>query len=1243
MTVFDLLDAPLEGSNLIEAGAGTGKTHNIVGLFVRLVVEKELCARDILVVTYTIAATEELRDRIRRRLVETEKTLLQGRGDDPFSGGLIQKIRRARREDRARRLLKAAIRDFDEAAIFTIHSFCRRMLQEHAFESGALFDTELIPDEDTIKSEFAQDFWRRHFYEAPREFVAYSLERRLGPDYYLDLLQKARSGPTVTLVPEAAPQDPDRMHNEIRLYRSLFRDLTSLWNAEKEAVGERLRRPGLNRRIYGKNVPPLLEALEEFFTRATVPFPLMKGFEKITANKIGASLNKGYEAPEHPFFQLAGRFYDQAEALGRLFEDHLLFLRAEIIRQAETELSLRKQRRNVLTYDDLLNRLYRALQTDQGRDLSRKIRNRFKAVLIDEFQDTDPVQYTIFKSLFLSKENGRQGPFFVIGDPKQAIYAFRGADIFAYIEACRAMDRIYTLQNNWRSEPGLLEAVNTLFGRAEKPFLYDEIRYQPLCAADKPNREFLVIDGRNEAPFHWWLIPEENAEQRDEGTAPSGNADPGGLSKTALYPRVSAAVASETARLIRLGSEGRARIGERPLQAEDIAILVRTNREADIMRDALVRWNIPHVVSSRESVFDSPEAEDVRRILLAVSEPKNPGLVRAALLTDIMGRNGDDLPELSQNEAGWEDILINFHTCHTLWLSRGFIRMFRSFLESGHIPSRILTLTGGERRLTNLLHIGELLHQAETAGHLAMHDLIQWLTDRIGSEETHPEEYELRLERGEKAVRVVTIHKSKGLEYPIVICPFFWGNTERGKKRDHVLYHAPEQFYAPVLDLGSPDFEDHCRLYEEESLAEDIRLLYVALTRARHRTCCVWGRIRNAPYSGPAYLFHQGPEQVETGLVQSARERYRSLSRDEFLQDLESFARASGNTIQISPLPVADEKPYQPAASSETLNCRHFSGKIDSSWKIASYTSLTADRFGQEGPADDDLAMRREMEPAPEEEPGTRIAAGPDSPDMFEFPAGTKAGIFLHDILEKIDYRGNDPAEARNLVADKLSQYGYEARWLPAVLDMVKKVTATPLPMPGGAERFLTLSAIANQNRLNEVAFYFPLRRISPEDLDRIFRKGAAMPDSRLSQAPGLRCTERLRFSPLEGYLKGFIDLIFRFEDRFYLADWKSNHLGRRIQNYGQDELLKVMDEGEYFIQYHLYALALHQYLALRVPGYRYEDHFGGVYYLFIRGMDPAHGVSTGIFHDRPPLALLETMRRKLIRPAGAQADPPEV
>ena len=1235
MKVLDLLNAPLEGSNLIEASAGTGKTHNIVGLFVRLILEKELAVRNILVVTYTIAATDELRDRIRRRLIETERHLFEGQSDDAFINSLVGKINLTGRAEIARRLLRSAIRDFDEAAVYTIHGFCHRMLQEHAFESGSLFETELIRDEDVFKREFAQDFWRRHFYEAPAEFVAYSLEKGLNPDYYLDILKQAYPNPTVTIIPEPPRPDVASLEAEICRFHNLRHQAQNLWENEKDSLAACLRRPGLNGRVYGRKADALLEIVAAFFESRIRPFPLPPGFEKMTTGKIRESVNKGYQAPAHPFFEIADQLVAQADLLTRRFEDYLLFLRREIVLQSRIELPRRKKNRNLFAYDDLLNDLYGVLRTETGRELAGKIRNRFEAVLIDEFQDTDPVQYAIFNTLFLTKNPTDQRPFFVIGDPKQAIYAFRGADIFAYLEARRSMNRIYTLVENWRSESGLLTAVNTLFGMPQNPFLHEDIRYHPVTAAKRAEKTLLCIDRHVEPPFQWWILPEETIEDGSREKSVEA-AQPKGLAKTGLYPSVAAAVASEVARLIRLGSEGRAVIGNKPLLPADMAVLVRTNREANIIRDALAALNIPYVISSRESVFHAQEADEVRQILSAVVEPENPSLIRAALVTPIMGMSGNDIHDLSLDETAWEEVLLRFHRYHDLWNHHGFIRMFRAFLESEHLPSRILGKVNGERRLTNLLHIGELLHRAATANHLAMHNLIKWLSDQIDSAATQPEEYELRLDRDEKAVQVVTIHKSKGLEYPIVFCPFFWGSSGTRKGKDYILYHDPKQSFAPVLDFGSETFADHRLRFEEECLAEDLRLLYVALTRARHRTYFVWGRMQHVRHSAPAYLFHQSHDLPITGLADVVRERPRHLSPEDFMRDMELIAAMSGKTIQLQTLPTGRENAYRPVLTTETLACRQFSGRIDTTWKVASYTQLVSATAGDRDQYDEDLFAQWAMKPAPEDEPFERLPSATTRLDMYGFPGGAQAGVMLHEILEKISYRGDDMPIEQNRVELTLSRYGYDARWTPVLMDMVNKVTHTSFPFFSGETCNLTLSQIDPKDRRNEVEFYFPLKTLSRHDLVRIFRNGAALTASALSQVPPLRCLERLQFSPVEGYLKGFIDLLFQFEGRYYLLDWKSNHLGSGLEDYRRQELLKVMDEGYYFIQYHLYALVLHQWLALRIPDYRYEDHFGGVYYCFVRGMDPSAGPEYGIFYDRPPLELLDMLKDSLIRTAGS-------
>ena len=1238
MKVFDLLNTPLEGSNLIEASAGTGKTYNIVGLFVRLILEKELTVRDILVVTYTIAATDELRDRIRRLLVLTERDLLARESQDTFVAGLIHKILLSGREDTARRLLRAAIRDFDEAAIHTIHGFCHRMLREYAFESGSLFEMDLLPDEDAVKREFARDFWRRHFYTAAPEFVAYCLEKKMSPDHYLALLKEVGLHATATIIPEFPQPDTALLESEIGRFHSLLRQTRQLWEKEKATIAKLLGPPGLKATVFGKKTDKILGSLDAFFRQKKQGFILPPDLEKVSTKKIEANTRKGYPPPEHPFFDLVEQLLDHVASLSQLFDVHLHCLSRKIVRQGQMELSLRKKSVNVLTYDDLLNDLHGALHSEKGLRLAGKIRTRFQAVLIDEFQDTDPVQYAIFKALFLENELEERRPVFVIGDPKQAIYAFRGADIFAYIEAARSMDHVYTLKENWRSEPDLLSALNVLFGTPRNPFLNKEIRYFPVSAAGRPDRATLTIDGHRETPFHWWIIPEESEANPNE-VLPKDRQGQKGLAKTKQYPRVAAAVASEIARLLRLGREGRALIGEKPVEAADIAILVRTNGEVTIMRNALIDLNIPHVISSPNSVFHTSEAEDVRRILCALAEPANPFLLRAALVTDIIGMTGNDIHNLSLDEFAWEEILRRFHRFHALWDILGFIRMFRSFLDNEHLPSKILKKVDGERRLTNLLHIGELLHQAERSEHLTMHGLIKWLDDQIQTTDTQPEEYELRLDRDAKAVQVVTIHKSKGLEYPIVFCPFSWGSGGGRKKEDYLLYHDPDRSFAPILDFGSEKFTEHRRLHEEECLAEDIRLLYVALSRARHRVYFIWGRMSYLQRSAPVYLFHQPPDLEEGDLVRAVQERFRNLSHGDFRRDIQSIVALAPDAIESQALPEIREKPRYPEAVRDPFFCRRFMGKIDTTWRVASYTLLTSTREDRLSRIDDDFISQWEMKPEPEEESPVKSPSDSAQLDFYGFPGGTRSGILLHEILEKIDYRGNNSALTQEIIEKTLGRYGYDLKWLTVLQDMSEKVTTAPFPLFNGGHDHLTLSRIRPEDRRNEVEFYFPLKPISSNGLADLFHKGAAMPESALSEGPRLRCLERLQFSPLEGYLKGFIDLIFRYNGRFYLLDWKSNYLGNRPQNYSRDRLWKVMDEGFYFIQYHLYALVLHRYLALRIPKYDYDEHFGGIYYCFLRGMAPENEGKSGIFCDRPPLEMLDAMGKALIRTPSPASD----
>ncbi|MDR2861579.1 MAG: exodeoxyribonuclease V subunit beta, partial [Syntrophobacterales bacterium] len=1034
MNAFDLLHSPLDGSNLIEASAGTGKTHTIVGIFLRLIVEYNLAPQDILVVTYTVAATEELRERIRHTLKNANEAFFRGESADPFLHGLLQKARQEKQYEEKQRLLKTALKNIEEASILTIHSFCLRMLQEYALESGTSFAAELLPGEEAIRRSFAQDFWRRHFYHGAPCLVSYALEENISPFTYEGLLQKIPFTATLTLIPAVSPPDEKETEEEAGRLASLFASLRQSWFQERDCLEELLCHADLNRRIYGTKITSVFRQLDIFFAGEALSFPPIPELAKMSSSVLEKNTHKGHATPDHTFFHDVDNFLTAAGKLQRLLDLHLLFLKREMITTAKGELSAQKEQKNLLSYDDLLQRLQRAL-TENG-NLAGKIRNRFKAVLIDEFQDTDTVQYAIFHHLFLRGDKSRR-PFFAIGDPKQAIYAFRGADIFAYLQARRSMRHIYTLTENWRSEPELINAINVLFGLARKPFIYDGIDYHSISAARKPEREYLTIDGAKEAPFQFWVSPEDDDEHGSENADYPNDAAKNHRQNISLETRIARAVAAEISRLIRLGRENRAMAGTRPLQPQDIAVLVRTNRETGIISNALSQVNIPHAVSSQENVFHSSAAEDLQHILLVLANPHNQPMLRRALATTLMARNGSDIASLSADDE--EAIRQRFYGYHTLWLNDGFIRMFRSFLAEEKVYSGILALRQGERHLTNILHLGELLHQAAAGGHLSMHELMDWLNERIKSGETLPEEYELRLERDEKAVRVVTIHKSKGLEYPVVFCPFSWKAGRQEKNPPYVLYHDPEQEFRLVLDLGSERFDEHCRFFRQESLAEEVRLLYVALTRAKHRIYYVGCRNKNSHFSAAAYLWQQTPEMDETNLIDEAQNRHKLFMDEDFLRDLEKIRDISPQAIAIADLPETEPAYLPHPRCGSILSCRPFKRLIRTNWRVTSYSALTTHNRPTSGEIPwDDMPELAEEERTEKNLPAKKT----DFASPFSFPGGTRAGLFLHDIFRFIDYQHHEEEKSQLVMEKTLRQYNYDDNWLPMIKNMAKDVTS---------------------------------------------------------------------------------------------------------------------------------------------------------------------------------------------------------
>jgi len=1204
---FHILNTPLSRTNLIEASAGTGKTYTIEGLFVRLILEQRLLVDQILVVTFTKAATEELRDRIRRKLSSTKEAFAAGSSQDPLIEALLNNYDDHHAQQAA---VHDALINFDKAAIFTIHGFCQRLLYENAFETGNLFDTELITDQKDLVQELADDYWRINFYQAPLEFITYIADKLNGPSGLSRLLHYLRSS-EIKIIPNI--EQPAL--RKLKPYRKALMRLQRNWRNSRDMVMQVLKDEALDGRLYGSLKSPrngsqltprdlkilaLTHAMDHLTDNPGCGFPLFKGFEKFTAAYLAKAVKKDQMPPQHDFFNHCQQLHEIAGVLEQEMEHNLLFLKTQLFDFARSELFKRKARKNAYYFDDLLLIAKTALQSDRGKHLAEAIRNKYKAALVDEFQDTDDTQYEIFSRLFSTKDN----LLFFIGDPKQAIYGFRGADIFSYLKAAENVASRYTLTTNWRSSPDLIAATNTIFTNVKLPFAFKEIPFERV----KPGITSTAKEETTEAAITLWYLNSGKREGKQKA-----------MNKTEAVQMIAAAAAEEICRLISPDEDN--------IPRQDIAVLVRTNRQARIIRDCLLAKNIPAVLFTTENIFDSREALELQKALISISEPGNLAYLKAALVMDLLGTDGHGIANADQTYAGWDMRLSNMREYHHIWNAYGFIRMFRLFIDREAIKKRLLSYPDGDRRLTNLLHLAEIIHRVSLEKNLGINGVLKWLAEQRDPSSPRLEEHQLRLESDAHAVKIVTIHKSKGLEYPIVFCPFSWESALPRSKE--ILFHDLDNDRRLTLDLGSEAHRNHMICAKNERLAENLRLLYVAITRAKKRCYLAWGRINTAETSAMAYLFHPSGQSQAYGskddIVGTLKESFSSKTESEILSDLKKLEARSRGCIQVVPLPrPSDLRHRSSAEGSSKLSSRKFAGKIDHNWKISSYSSLLSARPMDIDFPDYDSVSQITGPFSKSLSDFSHPIARHNFDDINAFPKGARAGIFFHDIYEHIDFKNAVEDHIRQVVIQKLREYGFDHRWRQTVCSTIRKTITTPLL---SHQEGFALSAISSADRINEMEFHFPLKKVSPEVLQNIFQGNDALgvPDSYADQL------EKLVFSPATGFMKGYMDMVFQHKGKFYLVDWKSNHLGSRSEHYTREALQNTMVENFYILQYHLYTLALYQYLRLRNPHFNYESGFGGIFYIFIRGVESIRKTTRGIYADRPSSDLVNALGAALI------------
>jgi exodeoxyribonuclease V beta subunit len=1180
---LDVFRCPLAGVNLIEASAGTGKTWNICGLYLRLLLEQERAVQDILVVTFTNAATAELRERIRGRIAETLGFLngAGGAAGDPFVPALVSTLEGKLDRETMRQRLDRALLAFDEASVFTIHGFCQRALAGTPFAAGLPFVLELVQDEAMLAQEAANDFWRRRVAagDLSRLMIAHLLESGDDPEKYASLLRRALAKPlSARFWPDPA-EAPDERDEEALL--AAFGEARRLWRAERFGIVRLLEGAldGLNGNSYKPaSIEQARMGWDAWFGAGDPLVPAEDKIRLFRASVLEKGTKKGKTTPSHPFFDAAEILLALKDSIRERQAAARLGLIRELIEQGADALRAEKRRRRVIGFDDMLWNVHEALTSGRYPWLAGTLRNRYPVALIDEFQDTDPQQFAIFHALYMA-EGAAAGPVFLVGDPKQAIYSFRNADLHTYLGARRETNCEYTLAENQRSVAGVIDACNALFGANPRAFLLDGLDYRAVKPGAKPRPSFTDAT-EPRAPFQVWLLPKDEAG----GWAPRAEA----------MRRCTETTAAEIARLIREGGRGRIHVGERGLRASDIAVLVRSHAQGRRIRRALARWGVGSVELSQASVFHAPEAEEIERILLAVLEPNRDRLLRAALATEIMGCDAVRIAAISADENRLLECVLRFGEYRELWHRRGFGPMYRRLLHDEGVARRVLAQPDGERRLTNLLHLGELLHQAQ-AGLTSPDALLRWLRSRR-RDTAAQEDAQLRLESDQNLVRIVTIHKSKGLEYPVVFCPYLWdGHRNPRGGPEGVEYH--DEAGRPVLDFR-PEAKDDAKIKGQRRLeddAETLRLIYVALTRAVHR-CYLFAGVYGKSGGSVSYgesargmlnWLACGKDQ-SPGQWQDAKT---PLDPDRIEAAWRGLAESAGAGLGVAPMPaIAVPAAAEPPPSPGRLAALMPPPWIPPGWSMGSFTSLSrAMEAGAEGRDHDTLSMMPGLGEPPPALPET---------DVLRFPRGAAAGICIHHVFEQADF--TDPAGWDSAIerALALQPQGYEPAASAMLKSLLGDVLATDL---GGG---LKLNGIGRDRRLSELAFHLPAEGLDPA------RLGALLRDQGYPVG-------KLDFRMLSGYLQGAIDLVFRHEGRYYLLDWKSNHLGYAREDYAPEALAEAMAEEGYHLQHLLYTAALNRYLGRRLPDYGYASHFGGTYYLFVRGVRPDWN-GAGVYFHRP-------------------------
>ena len=1178
-STLNAAELPLRGRHLIEASAGTGKTFTVANLYLRILIDESHgqppTVENILVVTFTNAATEELRARMRSRIAVALQVLNdeQPKDADPT----LHDVLNPHRDNASTRpRLELAYQCMDQAAIFTIHGFCERALREQAFESGELFDAELQADVDALRSRAAESWWRDQITPLDAEDTEAIPRAWRTPGGVLSRLSPVINDPDALLQPQF---NEEQIQQGVADFRSAWQKFRSAWLTDGKVWSEQIL-AGVESKLITKTktiIPctsdTVIEARDlanELVSQETMPSHIAQSLTLLSNSEMLKAVRKGKEPLQSELGELIDSLMN-AYALTCL--QKLVTLQNNARSAIAHDLSQRKLLARHRTFDDLLLQLHAALYGRNGERLTAVLQSRFPVGLIDEFQDTDRIQYEIFDRLFPVSEESA-GTLYLIGDPKQSIYRFRGADIGMYLRARDSANGKHSLDRNWRSSTQLINALNTLYAQSSQPFGTVDIHYQTVTAGGAAEDKALTVADEALPPlqFDWCEVSEDKLPNIDVSVA---------VLATACARRIAWLLNNAT-------------LGSTPVEAKDIAVLVSIHKQAQAVRNALLAVGVVSAMQSRESVFGSAESLDIMALLRVLSRPGDSASLSRVLLSPLGGYSAEALLQQRDDAAAWQQIEDAVQQCREQCQQAGpqaailrFMSAFNSRVKA--LATEAVNTRGIDRILGNYLHLADVLQTAwQEQPELAA--LLK--TAQRWREQGADEALQMRLESDEALVQIVTVHKSKGLQYPVVMLPFAFIGKDPVVKGDAVVF---TENGVTGLDIGSDQQEDRKQELTQALQDESLRTLYVALTRAEQSVWIGAAANKHARHAALSQLL---------GLTLSSSQK--TIDCQQPIRDALDKLAEHCTDISISEALSEQSGIATTTEVNATDPAREATRQVWASWRVGSYTGLARGAtHGVEQPDHDAVDM-------PSATPETIDYNSP-----FHFPRGADAGTLVHAVFEYLDFRNTDQQALQEYAEQQLRAHGVDIQWVPALCQLVRNTLDTPLSSDG-----FCLSTLDKKDRLDELGFHFPVRSLQAENLVALLR-----------DADVLGAEDDLSFDRLDGYMTGFIDLTFRVDNRWFIADYKSNHLGYDVADYHADALQDAMQHHRYDLQYLIYAVALKRYFSARMPDFDYERDFGGVYYLFVRGMPgatgkPAAGAESppGIYNARPPEELLNEL-----------------